>query len=266
MAKIPFVEIKFIDGGLGKIPATADGVPLFVGVSNKGEAKENKVIALTSDKNLIIKQFGDTPFTQRLLDFISIGGRIFYAVKTTKNTAQGILEAMQSAVEDLSADGNIPFEFIAITPAVDKSVASAISSYLENLQANDIFTFAVVSVRKQKDDEDINSYITNIAKEWQGFTSKKVAVVASYATISNLSGTTREDNIIGIVAGLIYKTKVNQHIGEVRSFPLSPITALQKGINKAHLSFLASKNFIVATAYNGKKGFFVANDTKTDVK
>ena len=73
---IPYVKIEFVNGGLGKIPKTADGIPLFVGVSTDGKAKENKPIALTPDKDLIIKQFGESPFTQRLLDYVSIGGRL----------------------------------------------------------------------------------------------------------------------------------------------------------------------------------------------
>ena len=257
---LPEVKITFVDGGLAKIPATADGIPLFVGVSNAGLAAANKPVALTPNKDQILAQFGNTPFAQRLLDFVSAGGGIFYAVKTTTNTSAGILTALQSAVDALSIDGNVPFEYIVITTPIDKAIAASISSYLNSLEANDIFTFALVSARSMLTTETVDTYVQNLKTEWQGFTSKKVAVVASYANISNLTGTPRQDSIIGLTAGLISRARVNQHIGEVRSFPLTPITSLQDGINKAHLQFLSDAGFIVALSYNGKKGFYIAND------
>lgn len=261
--QMPFVKITFADGGIGYIPATADGIPLFVGVSNQGTAEDNKVIAIDpQNKEVVFDYFGETAFADRIMDFFSEGGGICFAVKTSNATNQGILDALNSAIESLKIDGQLTIEFISILTPADKTLAAAVASYLESLVAEDIFLFAVLQARAKKDTEaTVDDYITNLKNEWQGFTSKRIAVVASFANITNLTGKTRVDNIIGLVSGLIAKTKVNQSIGEVRSFPISSITSLAPaGINKAHLSLLNSAGFIVLTTYNGKKGYFIARE------
>ncbi len=259
---IPYVKITFADGGIGYIPATADGIPLFVGVSTQGTAEDNKVVAISPDnKDIVIDLFGDTPFTQKIMDFFSMGGGICYAVKTSNATNEGILTALDSAIESLKTDGQLNIEFISVLTPADKTLAAAIASYLDFLEQEDIFIFAVLQTRYITDNETVDDYVINVKNEWQGFTSKRVAVVSAFANITNLTGKTRVDNIIGLVSGLIARAKVNQSIGEVQSFPLSPVGRLMpEGINKGHLTTLNSAGFIVAIAYNGKKGYFIARE------
>jgi len=261
--QMPYVKITFKDGGMGYIPATADGIPLFVGVSNQGTAVDNEVIAIDpQNKETVFDYFGKTDFANKIMDFFSAGGGICFAVKTSTATNQGILDALNSAIESLKTDGQLNIEFISVLAPADKTLASAIASYLESLVAEDIFLFAVLQTRAKKDTETtVDDYVVNLKNEWQGFTSKRIAVVASFANITNLTGKTRVDNIIGLVSGLIARAKVNQSIGEVRSFPVSQITSLAPaGINKTHLSLLNSAGFIVLTTYNGKKGYFIARE------
>ncbi|RUM58267.1 MAG: hypothetical protein DSY59_04290 [Persephonella sp.] len=71
------VEIKFIDGGLAYIPATADGIPLFVGYAT-GTAKAKEPLAITKDTD-IVKLFGESKLTNYIYDFFSMGFRTDFA-------------------------------------------------------------------------------------------------------------------------------------------------------------------------------------------
>lgn len=135
--KLPDVEVIFKDGGIGYIPATADGIPLFAGYSGQGSLAANQVVAISSaNKEKVIDLLGDTPFTDRIYDFFSTGGNIAYVVKASSNTNADLLTAIQSAVEDLLTKGNAVFEFISVLTPVDKAFAASLASYLNRFYLN----------------------------------------------------------------------------------------------------------------------------------
>ncbi len=256
------VKIDFRDGGLGLVPTYPTGIPLFVGSSNSGSATPNTVYHLTSDNpEKVLELFGNTTLAKRILDAFSSGAGIVRVVKAQDGTLANLMTAIEEGVNQSLIDGEKNFEFIVLTDTADKTVASAVASYLQNLeQSQDVYTWAILCARDKANTEtDYDTYVNNLITEWQGFTHPRICVVASYTTISNLTGETRYDNVQGIVAGLVSIARVNEDIGWVEKFKIPSIVELPKGLNLAHIQALDEAGFLTVRTYNGVKGYFITS-------
>jgi len=254
------VKIEFRDGGLGLVPSYPTGIPLFVGSSPSGSATPNTVYHLSSDNpEKVIELFGDSTLAKRILDAFSAGAGIVRAVKAQNATLSGIMHGIEEGVNQSLIDGEKNFEFIVLTDTADKTVASAVASYLQNLESRDIYTWAILSARDKNPAESYDTYVNNLINEWQGFAHPRVCVVASYAKIANLTGEVRHDSVQGLVAGLVATAKVNEDIGWVEKFKISSIVELPKGINLAHIQALDQAGFLTVRTYNGVKGYYVTS-------
>lgn len=255
------VKIQFKDGGLGLVPSYPTGIPLFVGSAN-GSAQANTVYFLTSDEvDKVEELFGNSPLTNYILDAFSTGTHMVFATRAQDNTVGSIMTALSSAVDTVLVDGNKAFEFIVITDTGDKTLFSALNSYLTDLEQNkDTYTYALMPARGPASTETTDNWVSSLITEFSGVSSKRISVVAGRLRLVNLTGKERVDNMIGTVAGLIGKAKVNEDIGWVQKFNISPAVALEpKDLNLAHIQALDQAGFITARTYNGKKGYFVTS-------
>lgn len=255
------VKINFGDGGLGLVPSYPTGIPLFVG-SASGSAESNKVYHLTSDDpQKVIDLFGNSPLTNYILDAFSTGTGIVFAVKSADNTLGNIMTAAESGVNQLLIDGNKAFEFLVFTDTADKTTFSAVNSFLTDLEQNkDVYTWALLPSRGLKTDEDTDGWVNNLISEWEGVSSKRIGVVSGRLKIANLTGEVREDNAIGVIAGLVGKAKVNEDIGWVQKFNIAPAVEISPpDLTLAHIQALDLAGFITIRTYNGKKGYYVTS-------
>jgi len=255
------VSIEFGDGGLGIVPGYPTGIPLFVG-SASGTAEPNKVYHLTSDNPKKVQElFGDSKLTDYILDAFSTGTGVVFAVKSADATLGNIMTAVESGVDQLLIDGNKAFEFIVLTDVADKTTFASINSYLTDLQQNkDVYTYALIPTRGLNNNEDTDSWVTNLISEFEGVSSKRIGVVAARLKIVNLTGKVREDNAIGAIAGLIGKAKVNEDIGWVQKFNIAPAVEISPAnLTLAHIQALDQAGFITVRTYNGKKGYYVTS-------
>ena len=255
------VKINFGDGGLGIVPSYPTGIPLFVG-SASGTAEPNKVYHLTSDDpQKVIELFGNSPLTNYILDAFSAGTGVVFAVKSPDNTLGNIMTAAESGVNQLLIDGNKAFEFLVFTDTADKTTFAAVNSFLTDLEQNkEVYTWALLRARGLKSDEDTDGWVNNLISEWEGVSSKRIGVVAGRLKISNLTGEVREDNAIGVIAGLVGKAKVNEDIGWVQKFNIAPAVEISPpDLTLAHIQALDQAGFITVRTYNGKKGYFVTS-------
>jgi len=95
---LPDVDVLFYDGALGRIPATGDGIAIAVGVKDaSGTATANQVyrLFLPNDYEKAIELFGGT-FADKLLDAVSNGQGIVYAISAASNTSDDILTAIET--------------------------------------------------------------------------------------------------------------------------------------------------------------------------
>ena len=256
------VSIEFGDGGLGIVPSYPTGIPLFVGSAANGTAEPNKVYYLTSDNPKKVQElFGDSKLTDYILDAFSTGTGVVFAVKSADATLGNIMTAVESGVDQLLIDGNKAFEFIVLTDVADKTTFAAINSYLTDLQQNkDVYTYALIPARGLNNNEDTDSWVTNLISEFEGVSSKRIGVVAARLKIANLTGEVREDNAIGAIAGLIGKAKVNEDIGWVQKFNIAPAVEISPpDLTLAHIQALDQAGFITVRTYNGKKGYYVTS-------
>lgn len=90
------VRINVLDGGLGLVASSANGIHCKVGVSSKGTP--NKIVSLSSSETDKVKDiFGTGPLVNAIYDSFMAGASIVYAVKV---------------------DGDIPGTIFGSTPVV----------------------------------------------------------------------------------------------------------------------------------------------------
>jgi len=262
---LPDVDVLFYDGALGRIPATGDGIAIAVGVKDaSGTATANQVyrLFLPNDYEKAIELFGGT-FADKLLDAVSNGQGIVYAISAASNTSDDILTAIETAVEQSLVNGDALFEYIAVLTPVDKTLATSIESYLSSLVSRHIYVWAIVEARDKNPDPtvepDYDTYVTNLINEWSGFSALRTFVVAAYATFTNIKGNQGHRNGLGSIMGLISRAKVSQDIGEVGAFSIKNLVSLPDGLTYSHIYTLDQAGFITIRTYDGYAGYYVTN-------
>jgi len=262
-SSLPDVDVLFYDGAIGRIPETGDGIAIAVGVKDPaGTATANKVykLFLPTDYEKAIEYFGGE-FANKLLDAVSNGLGIVYAVSAASNKSNDILTAIESAVEQSLINGDALFEYIAVLTPVDKTLATSIESYLSSLVSRHIYVWAIVEARDRDTatEPDFDTYVTNLISEWSGFNPLRTFVVATYATFTNIKGNQGYRNSLGSIMGLIARAKVSQDIGEVGAFSIKNLVYLPEGLTYSHIYTLDQAGFITIRSYDGYAGYYVTN-------
>ena len=94
--RLPDVYLSITDYGLGILPGGSAGIIAKVGVSSKG--KEN-TIALLSDSDQIVPNFGSGVLVDSLADSFTGGSKTIYAVRAAADIPGTISEVVKTAAE-----------------------------------------------------------------------------------------------------------------------------------------------------------------------
>lgn len=109
--------------------------------------------------------------------------------------------------------------------------------------------------------ENIDAYADRLAADKKNIKNYDIQVVAARSLYVKMDGTTREINNAGIVAGLYAKAKVQQSIGETKSFSISSSKMLglrPVGIED-YIETLDNAKYLTFRQYDGLDGYYVYN-------
>lgn len=106
--------------------------------------------------------------------------------------------------------------------------------------------------------ESIDNYVNELVAIRDDFSHKFVCVCASWAEIITDHGTVENRNVSGILAGTVTNARVNQSIGEVRTFSFSNLT-LPNGWTNAYAKVLDNAGYTVLRRYAGLSDLYFSN-------
>lgn len=182
-----------------------------------------------------------------------------YTVKTEapQMTNQDVL----TAVDKLRAM-SYPFEFVHIVGESTKALWAAISTEVERFSS--VYKkplFIVLEARNITEEENLDQYVQYLVDERKGLQNYDIQIVAARSLYTRMDGTTKDINNAGIVCGLYSQAKVQQSIGEVRSFSIPEnkmLELLPRGIED-YLFILDETKYLTFRKYEGTEGFYVTN-------
>lgn len=182
-----------------------------------------------------------------------------YTVKTEapQMTNQDVLTTI-----DKLRTMSYPFEYIHIVGESTKALWAAISTEVEKFTS--VYKkplFAVLEARNITEEESLDQYSQYLVNERKGLQNYDIQIVTARSLYTRMDGTVKDINNAGIVCGLYSQAKIQQSIGEVRSFSIPEnkmLELLPRGIED-YLSILDETKYLTFRKYEGAEGFYVTN-------
>ncbi|MBU5312221.1 DUF2586 domain-containing protein [Tissierella carlieri] len=182
-----------------------------------------------------------------------------YTIKTEspQMTNQDVLTAI-----DKLRTSNYSYEYVHIVGESTKALWAAVSS--ESIRFTELYKkplFFVLEARNITEDENLDEYAQYIVNERKGLQNYDIQIVTARSLYTRMDGTIKDINNAGIVCGLYSKSKVQQSIGEVKSFSIPEnkmLELLPKGIED-YLAVFDETNYLTFRKYEGIEGFYVTN-------
>ncbi len=181
-----------------------------------------------------------------------------YEVKTTapQMNNQDVIDALAKL-----RNTSMSFEFVHIVGESSKPLWVAVSSEVVTLRETyKKPLFAVLEARGILGTETIDQYIQYLLDGQKDLRNYDVQIVASKSLYIRMDGVTREINNAGVVCGLYSKAKVQQSIGETKSFSISGkmLSLLPEGMED-YVGILDEARYITFRRYEGLSGYYVTN-------
>jgi hypothetical protein len=181
-----------------------------------------------------------------------------YEVKTTapQMSNQDVLDALAKL-----RNTSTSFEFIHIVGESTKALWAAVSAEIVTLRETyKKPLFAVLEARGILNTETIDQYIQYLLDERKDLQNYDIQIVASKSLYIRMDGVTQEINNAGIVCGLYSKAKVQQSIGETKSFSISGkmLSLLPEGMED-YVGILDEAQYLTFRRYEGLSGYYVTN-------
>lgn len=153
-------------------------------------------------------------------------------------------------------------EFTHIVGETASAAWAAVSTVQQTLVNNDkIPMMFVLEAYGMGESEVLTSYVDSLIASRKSVNNYDLQIVTARCNYLRMDGTTRNINMAGIVCGLYAKAKVQQSIGETKSFALSPDKVLKlmpDGIED-HIQYLDEAGFLTFREYVGLSGYYVTN-------
>ena len=154
------------------------------------------------------------------------------------------------------------FEFVHIVGESTKALWAAVSSeeqtFYEQYKKP---LFFVLEARNITEDESLDEYAQYLVDERIGLQNYDIQIVTARSLYTRMDGTIHDINNAGIVCGLYSKSKVQQSIGEVKSFSISEnkmLELLPVGIED-YIGILDETKYLTFRKYEGLEGNYVTN-------
>lgn len=182
-----------------------------------------------------------------------------YKFTTTEPTANN--ESLLAAVESL-ARMEPAVEYVHIVGASTNAQWASCAVLAEKLAT--MYhrpLFMVFEAPVKAEEETLSTYVTTLKTARSGCDSKYIQVVATRGIYTRMDGTTQEINTAGIICGLYARAKVQQSIGETRTFQISQsklMSITPAGIDE-YTAELDETGYLTLRKYDGLDGFYVTN-------
>lgn len=181
-----------------------------------------------------------------------------YRVKTTapQMNNQNVIDALAKL-----RNTSTSFEFVHIVGESTKALWAAVSAEIVTLRETyKKPLFAILEARGMLSTETIDTYIQYLLDEQKDLRNYDVQIVASKSLYIRMDGVTQEINNAGIVCGLYSKAKVQQSIGETKSFSISGkmLSLLPVGMED-FVGILDEVQYLTFRRYEGLSGYYVTN-------
>lgn len=121
--------------------------------------------------------------------------------------------------------------------------------------------FFILEARNITEEESLDEYAQYIVEERKGLQNYDIQIVTARSLYTRMDGTIKDINNAGIVCGLYSKAKVQQSIGEVKSFSIPEnkmFELLPKGIED-YIGLFDETKYLTFRKYEGIEGFYVTN-------
>lgn len=169
---------------------------------------------------------------------------------------------------------NTEAELVHIVGESSASLWSAISTFqreLTNTYKNPMLFLMEASAPGSE--ENLSDYVSKLIADSKKVINSDVAVVSARGVYTKMTGQEVEENLAGVIAGLIAKSSVQESIGQTAKYGIST-EYIQKltpnGIDE-YIADLDAAGFITLRSYIGLTGFYVTNarvlcDSKSDYR
>lgn len=157
---------------------------------------------------------------------------------------------------------NLSFEYVHVVGESTKALWAALV-----VEADKFFKdyhkplYFIVEPRNKNTGETIDEYAQYLLNERKGLISYYVQVVSARSLYTRMDGITNDINNAGIVCGLYAKAKVQQSIGETKSFNIPEnkmLKLLPIGIED-YIGILDDAKYLTFRRYEGLENFYVTN-------
>ncbi len=190
-------------------------------------------------------------------DSYKIGDTYTVSTESPQMTNQDVLTAI-----DKLRTMNYSFEYVHIVGESTGALWAAVSTEAENFTS--LYKkplFFVLEARNITEGETLDEYAQYLVSERTGLQNYDVQIVTARSLYTRMDGTIKDINNAGIVCGLYSKAKVQQSIGEVKSFSIPEnkmLELLPKGIED-YISLFDETKYLTFRKYEGIEGFYVTN-------
>lgn len=182
-----------------------------------------------------------------------------YTLSTTapQMTNQNVLDAI-GTLKNLKQE----FEFVHIVGESQKSLWAAVAAEQVTLAGTHHKpVFFIMEAYNKGTEESAQDYALRLEADRVGIANFDIQVVAARSLYKRMDGVTKEINNAGIVCGLYAKAKLQQSIGETRTFGIAEEKMLELrpvGIEE-HIRLLDTAKYLTFRGYTGLSGFYVTN-------
>lgn len=273
----PNVKIRFANGALGSVAASADGVAgiITTGVAVEGSLVLNKAYVLYSPDNLAslgITSEADDPnasiykIVRQFYAESGNGAELWLMVVAAATTAAEMLDTANNAAKKLvrASGGRIRTLAVidgAVAGTTDHGLDASVWPALSKAQAfgewcADTLYAPVIVILEGKGYSDADAVEL---KDLGEMDYNRVAIVLGQPMEKGAPC----GSMAALVLGRVAKNPVQRHIGRVRDGALQADGMTIDGtveVSDADLDTPNSKGYIVPTTYVGRSGYFVCDD------
>lgn len=154
------------------------------------------------------------------------------------------------------------FEFVHIVGESSADLWAAVAA--EQLTLYSTYhkpVFFMLEAYNKLSEESLEAYTDRLISDKRNLKNYDIQVVAARSLYVKMDGTTREINNAGIVAGLYARAKVQQSIGETKTFSISSskMLALRPAGIEDYIETLDNAKYLTFRQYDGLDGCYVYN-------
>lgn len=190
-------------------------------------------------------------------DSFKVGDTYVLSTKAPAMTNANVIAAI-AQLRNLSET----FEFVHIVGESSADLWTAVAA--EQLTLYSTYhkpVFFMLEAYNKLPEESLEAYTDRLISDKRNLKNYDIQVVAARSLYVKMDGTTREINNAGIVAGLYAKAKVQQSIGETKTFSISAtkMLALRPAGIEDYIETLDNAKYLTFRQYDGLDGYYVYN-------